>query len=190
MIKEANEAVKSVTSEGKSKPRGGYAKFSPEQQAAIGKYVSLHGNQVAIRHFSKQLEVELKVTSVHTCKIKYLAELNRKHKAGEMDDLTVKLLPVKKHGRPLLLGETGLTSEILHPSCAWRRWRGHNIHHNGGSYSHCLKSRQNSSREKKNRGPATITNNWAKSLLYKMNFVRRRGSSSVILTVANFWSCS
>ena len=118
MIKEANEAVKSVTSEGKSKPRGGYAKFSPEQQAAIGKYVSLHGNQVAIRHFSKQLEFELKVTSVHTCKIKYLAKLNRKHKAGEMDDLTVKLLPVKKHGRPLLLGETGLTSEILHPSCA------------------------------------------------------------------------
>ena len=26
-----------------------YAKFSPEQQAAIGKYASLHGNQAAIR---------------------------------------------------------------------------------------------------------------------------------------------
>ena len=48
-IKEANEAVKSVTSEGKSKRRGSYAKFSPEQQAAIGKYASLHGNQAAIR---------------------------------------------------------------------------------------------------------------------------------------------
>ena len=33
MIKEANEAVKSVTSEGKSKQRGSYAKFSLEQQA-------------------------------------------------------------------------------------------------------------------------------------------------------------
>ena len=32
-IKEANKAVKSVTSEGKSKRRGSYAKFSPEQQA-------------------------------------------------------------------------------------------------------------------------------------------------------------
>ena len=48
-IKEANEAVKSVTSEGKSKWRGSFAKFSPEQQAAIGKYASLHGNQAAIR---------------------------------------------------------------------------------------------------------------------------------------------
>ena len=99
-IKEANEAVKSVTSEGKSKRRGSYAKFSPEQQAAIGKYASLHGNQAAVRHFSKQLEVELKLTSVHTWKIKYLAELNRKRKAGETDNLTV-----KKRGRPQLLGE-------------------------------------------------------------------------------------
>ena len=34
--------------------RRSYAKFSPEQQAAIGRYASLHGNQAAIRHFSKQ----------------------------------------------------------------------------------------------------------------------------------------
>ena len=40
-IKEVNEAVKSVTCERKSKRRGSYSKFSPEQQAAIGKYASL-----------------------------------------------------------------------------------------------------------------------------------------------------
>ena len=39
-IKEANEAVKSVTYERKSKQRGSYSKFSPEQQAAIRKYAS------------------------------------------------------------------------------------------------------------------------------------------------------
>ena len=60
-IKEANEAVKDV-SKCKSKQRGSYAKFTPEQQAAIGKYASLHGNQAAVRHFTKQLEVEVKVT--------------------------------------------------------------------------------------------------------------------------------
>ena len=43
-------------------------KFTPEQQAAIGKYASLHSNQVAIRHFSKKLEVERKVTLVQTWK--------------------------------------------------------------------------------------------------------------------------
>ena len=40
-IKDANDAVKSVTSEGKSKRRGSYAKFTAEQQAAIGKYASI-----------------------------------------------------------------------------------------------------------------------------------------------------
>ena len=57
MMKEASEAVKNMTSERKTKRRGSYTKFSPEQQAAIGKYACLHGNQVAIWHFSKQLGV-------------------------------------------------------------------------------------------------------------------------------------
>ena len=34
-----------------------------EWQAAISKYVFMHSNQAAIWHFSKQLEVELKVDS-------------------------------------------------------------------------------------------------------------------------------
>ena len=33
---------------GGSKLRGKYAKFTPQQQAVIGKYTSLHGNQAAI----------------------------------------------------------------------------------------------------------------------------------------------
>ena len=62
MIKEANEAVNcmSVTSVRKSNQRRSYTKFSPEQPAAIIKYryLSLHGNQAAIRNFSnKQLGV-------------------------------------------------------------------------------------------------------------------------------------
>ncbi len=32
-----------------------HAKFTPEQQAAIGEYASLHGNQAAICRVSKQL---------------------------------------------------------------------------------------------------------------------------------------
>ena len=88
-----------MTCERKSKRRGSYSKFSPQQQAAIGKYASSNGNQAAIQHFSKQLGVDLKVISVQTWKTKYLAELNRKRKAGETDDLAVKALPVKKLGR-------------------------------------------------------------------------------------------
>ena len=42
-IKDANEAVRNA-SQGSSKPRGKYAKFTPEQKASIGEYASLHGN--------------------------------------------------------------------------------------------------------------------------------------------------
>ena len=111
VIKGANKAVMSESSEKKSKRRGSYAKFSPEQQAAIGKYASLNGNQVVIRHFSKQLEVELKVTSVQTWKTKYLAKLSRKCKADETNDLNINWLPVKKRGRPLFLGQN-LDSQV------------------------------------------------------------------------------
>ncbi len=52
-IKDANEAVRSATRV--TKPRGKYAKFTHERQEAIGEYASLHGNQAAIRHVSKQL---------------------------------------------------------------------------------------------------------------------------------------
>ena len=44
-------------------------------QASIGKYGCLNGIQAAIRHYSKQLEVEVKVASVQTWTTKYLAEL-------------------------------------------------------------------------------------------------------------------
>ena len=37
-----------------------------------------------------------------------------------------------------------------------------------------------------NGGPITVTSNWEKSLLYRMNFVKRRGSYTAKMTVANF----
>ena len=52
-----------MTSPTQSKARGKYAKFTPDQQAAISEYASLDGNQAAICHFSKKVEVEMKVTS-------------------------------------------------------------------------------------------------------------------------------
>ena len=46
-----------------------------EQQAAIGKYTSLNVNQAAIRHISKQLGVELKVTSMSTRAVAHAYEI-------------------------------------------------------------------------------------------------------------------
>ncbi len=183
VIKEANEAVTAET-RSKGKRRGSYATFTPEQQAEIGTYASLHGNPAAVRHYSKQMETELKLTSVQTWKTKYLAEVNRKVKAGE-SDATVKSLPIKKRGKPLLLGEK-LDSEV--------KTYIHAVREEGGVVTTAItmaaataivrKADRNLLAE--NGGPITITNNWAKSLLHRMNFVKRRGSSTTKLTVTNF----
>ena len=183
-IKDANEAVRNA-SQGSSKPRGKYAKFTPEQKASIGEYASLHGNQAAIRHFSKQLGVEMKPTSVQTWKGKYLAEISRKRKAGETCDLSVKSLPVKKRGRPLLLGEE-LDTEVKRYIQAVREGGGviNTAITMAAATAIVRKADRNLLAE--NGGPITITSNWAKSLLYRMNFVKRRGSSTAKMTVTNF----
>ena len=71
----------------------------------IGEYASLHGNLAAVRHFPKKMGVEVKESSVRTWKTKYRQELERKKRSGEKSDLRVQKLPVKKRGKPLLLGE-------------------------------------------------------------------------------------
>ena len=74
-IKDANDAVRNA-SQGSSKSRGKYSKFTPEHKASISEYASLHDNQAAIHNFLKQLGVEMKPTSVQIWKGKYLAKIS------------------------------------------------------------------------------------------------------------------
>ena len=64
-IKSANEAVKSTLTLA-SKAREAYTKHTPEQQAMIGEYASLHRNWAAVWHLTKKLGVEVKESSVRT----------------------------------------------------------------------------------------------------------------------------
>jgi len=50
--------VEAVYSTQKKRKRGTYEKLTPEQQLAIAKYAALQGNQAAVRHFSKELEID------------------------------------------------------------------------------------------------------------------------------------
>ena len=127
----------------------------------------------------------MKPTSVQTWKGKYLAEISRKQKAGETCDLSVKSLPVKKRGRPLLLGEE-LDTEVKRYIQAVREGGGviNTAITMAAATAIVRKADRNLLAE--NGGPITITSNWAKSLLYRMNFVKRRGSSTAKMTVMNF----
>ena len=108
-VRDADEAVQlRLNTKPPAKCRGEYAKFTTEQEASIASYACMHGNKAAIRHFSKELVTTIKPSSLSTWKGKYIAEMNRKVKAGEKDDtgdVSVKTLPAKRRERPLLLGD-------------------------------------------------------------------------------------
>ena len=127
----------------------------------------------------------MKVTSVQTWKTKYLAKLNRKRKEGETDNLTVKSLPVKRRGMPLLLGEN-LVSEVKSYIQVVREGGGVVTTSITMAAATAIVRKADKSSIAENGGHITITNKWAKSLLYRMNFVKRRGSSTAKLTVVNF----
>ena len=73
MVREANKAVRSVATKQLVK-RGSYGKFTPEQQAEVAKYASMHGITAAQRRFSKEFD-DLKESMVRTWKKKYLVEV-------------------------------------------------------------------------------------------------------------------
>ena len=81
-----------------------YAKVCPELKIEIGKRAAEHGVAATIRFYAKRLpDLELKESSVRTCRNVYIRELQKKRRDG--GDVTVTKLTEKKRGRPYLLGD-------------------------------------------------------------------------------------
>ena len=77
-------------------------RYSPSTRADIGKYACQHGLVAAASFFSKKMGKTVSNTIVHSMKRAYL-EKREKRRAEDDGDLTV--LPWKKRGPPVLLGE-------------------------------------------------------------------------------------
>ena len=184
-IRDANEAAKAAASKPFGK-RGKYAKFTPDQQAELARYATMHGNIAAQRHFSRKLNTDLKESTIRTWKTKYLAEVNLKKKSGELD-VSVTSLSSKKRGRPLMLGEK-LDKEVQYYLKAVREGGGVITTAITMASATAIVRRADRNLLSENGGPIYITVNWAKSLLYRMGFVKRRGSTAMKMTVSNF-SC-
>ena len=103
-IAEANKEVLKATKKGNEK-RGAY-KYSAEVRAEIGKYAIHHGVAATSRHFSRRLAKTVSETTVRSIKAVYLEGVRRKRPV-ELDEEEEEIiaLPLKKRGRPLLLGE-------------------------------------------------------------------------------------
>ena len=181
-IQEANKAVRDAPK--RSKSRGKYSKYKPEQQAQVAKYAVEFGIQAAVRRFSKDFGVDLKGSTIRSWKAKYLAEVDAKKSNGEAD-APVTCLTLKKRGKPLLLGEK-LDEDVKHYLRAVREGGGVITTAITVASATAIVRKTDRNLLSENGGPITITTNWAKSLLYRMGFVKRRGSTAIKMTVANF----
>ena len=171
-IEEANAAVSATCTKEK---RGPYQKLSDETRAKIGKYASENGDSAAARHFSTVLSKPISRTTVHGLKKAYYQELSRKRKAEE--DLAISTLPTKKRGRPLLLGED-LDTKVQQYLRALRESGGaiNTAIVLGAARGIILKTKRTVLAEY--GGHVVLTKDWAKGLMQRMGFVKRRGTTA------------
>ena len=166
-----------------SSRRGAYEHFTPKEKARIGKRAAEHGVTATVRFFSKAFPGRpLKESSVRTWK-KYEVELAKNKKAGK--DVAVKELVDKKRGRPLLLGSE--LDKQVQAYLTTLRTNGAVI--NTAIAMACgegiVKSHDSNLLEC-NGGHISLTKHWAKYLLHRMGFVKRRASTKAKLTASNF----
>ena len=85
------------------KKRGQYLKVSSKEKAVFGKYASKNGAASAVRKFKDK---NLKESSVRDWRDAYIKELQDKRKTAKLgEEVIIDVLPSKKRGTPVLLGE-------------------------------------------------------------------------------------
>ena len=192
----ANEVVKNVISEatagtseglkGSLKERGPYVQFTPEEKARIGKRAAEYGVASTVRHFKRTFsDREVKESSVRTWRNKYLDELSKRKRAGE--EMDVNELSDKKRGRRLMLGEEldkQVQSYVL------------DLRSNGAvinssitiAVAQGIVTNYDSNLLSENGGHIALTKSWAKYLLRRLGFVKRRSSTKAKVSASNFAS--
>ena len=179
-VERANEEVKRVI-EQKSGRRAKYNDYTPQQRANIGKYAAEHGPTRASHYFTKVLGKDVPESTVRRLRKEYLQKL----KLTDNEDPQVVTLPKHSQGRPLLLGqELDKSVQIFIDS----------LRKTGGvvntaivvGAAHGIVSVHSPSLLREHGGHINLTKSWAKSLLKRMGYVKRKGSNAGKVTVTQF----
>ena len=176
-IASANRQVQAVLQ--KSSKRGKYNRYSSKERAEVGKYAVANGTKATIRKYSKVFTIN--ESTVRGFKTKYSEELSRKR--GE--DAEVKELVVEKQGRPLLIGNS-LDEMVQKYILSIREADG--IINTAIVIAGARGLIQSIDRTMLTEygGPASLTRGWAISILKRMNFTRRVGTTQAKITAKNF----
>ena len=183
-LRETNAAVKS--SHATSKIRGKYSDYTPEDRAKIGKYAAENGPARAVRHFSSVLGMKVPETTARRLKSEYLLKIKEVHVIGDENaNPVVTSLPTKRQGRPLLLSQDLDQSVQTYIS---------SLRDLGGVVSTSIVmaaatgiiAARNPGLLRENGGLIQLTKAWAKSLLKRMGYVKRKGSNAGKLSLSHF----
>ena len=177
----ANEAVKHAVSQ-TTKTRGPYVQFTAEEKARMGKRAAECGIASTVRYFNKiYSDREVKESSVRTWMNKYKDEIS-KRKRGEID---INELPDKKRGRRLLLGEELDRQVQLYIL---------DLRDNGAVINSTITmavaqgiiNNFDSNLLLENGEHINLTKTWAKYLLQRLGFVKRRSSTKAKVSPSVF----
>lgn len=183
-IHAVNKNIEELLQEKKSGRKGPYITLTPAQRYSVGKRAAEHGITATIRYYAKRFpDLALKETTVRRIKKAYLLEL--KSNPRESDDETVPELPCKKKGRLLLIGEE-LDKQVRDYLYVLRK-NGTLV--NTAIVIACGKGivkSKDANLLAANDGTITLSKDWAKYVLKRMGWVKRRSSTTAKVMVQNF----
>ena len=155
--------------------RGKYNSYTPKERAQIGKYALENGNSRAARHFSKVLDRQIRESTARRLKDEYVRALAQKK--NDPEGPVVKCLPTKAQGRPLLLGQE-LDKAVQEYIEATRAAGGDVNTAIVMAAAVGIVSSRDVTKLSSNGGYVNITKTWAKSLLKRMGYVKRKCSNA------------
>ena len=173
--------------------RGKYNRYTPEERAAIGKYAAENGPTRVAKYFSGKLKIQISEPTARKFKEEYLKKLQEliaKQPCSSGSSTTchrveVKALPTKTQGRPLLLGEE-LDKCVQDYIKNLREIRGVVNTAIVVGAANGIVSAQNCALLLENGSHVSITKGWAKSILHRMNYVKRKGSNAGKVSISCF----
>ena len=171
-----------------SRSRKPYLYMTPGQRFQIGKRAAHHGVTASIRYFKRKYhDLRLTETTVRRLKHLYLdkvPELEEQNSKDSSDDETpeeVQTLPRKKQGRPLLIGDE-LDKEIQAYIKHMREAS------SAVNTEVVIAAAEGILMNHDSKSKIQLTTAWAKYLLKRMGYVKRRATTSGKETVEDFES--
>ena len=186
-IAACNKEVEAVLENGRhSGVKGPYCKLTPSQRWEVGKKAAIFGIASAIHYYKDKFpHLHLTEPTVRRNKNAYLEELKKRPRKDD-DDLDGGELPLKKRGRPLLLGKE--LDQQVQDYVKDLRSRGCPINTSIviGVGKGIVMNDGNVVSRMGNNVPMSLTKDWAKYVMKRMGYVKRRGNTKAKVNIENF----